>query len=71
MLWHNKGEYQNILIKCLKLLIAGQFQDNFKISGISRISGQLGPLLINALLTAHDNPNPNPDPYPTNLNRQP
>jgi len=26
-------------------LISGQFQDNFKISGISGISGQLGALL--------------------------
>ena len=38
MLGHNKGQYQDTLTKWLK------FQDNFKISGISEISGQPGPL---------------------------
>jgi len=29
-----------------QFLISGQFQDNFKISGLSGISGQLGALIL-------------------------
>jgi len=36
-----------------QFLISGQFQDNFKISGISRISGQLGALNTNSQTFDH------------------
>ena len=38
-----------------QFLISGQFQDNFKISGISEISGQLGALLLCACYNLTNN----------------
>jgi len=46
MFWHRKGQISGHFDKSTKisgqLEISGQFQDNFKISGIS---GQVGPLI--------------------------
>jgi len=41
MLWHREGQISGHSDKFTK--ISGQFQDNFKISGIS---GQVGPLVL-------------------------